>query len=261
MSKSKTKAEEVPINETWMELDAGLNKIKVGSVPIDKLVRVRNNYREQSSAQRQAMDKSTEKFGFQSLIVVSKLPDGTYSVIDGHHREDVLRFKGATMAPVILLPEGMAAADLDLGRIAFNISAEVKDDEFAKLLRDILEEGGDMKDVATISTVSDKFLEELTRKLDDEPLTDTSELDREVLDTGASKKKKAPKLKMVVLSDTEDPAGGNVRFCICPIDTIISNEIRQGLGDLKIAVDELEPFYFENEEELIELLDGSGEEE
>ena len=36
---------------------------------------------------------------------------------------------------------------------------------------------------------------------------------------------------------------------------------RQGLGDLKIAVDEIEPFYFENDEELIELLDGSGEEE
>lgn len=259
MSKSKTKAEEVPINETWMELDAGLNKIKVGSVPIDKLVRVRNNYREQSSAQRQAMDKSTEKFGFQSLIVVSKQADGTYAVIDGHHREDVLRFKGATMAPVILLPEGMSAADLDLSRIAFNISAEVKDDEFASLLRDILAEGGDMQDVATISTVSDKFLEELTRKLDDEPLADTSELDREVLDTGAGKKKKTPKLKIVVLADSESPEGA-VRFCICPTDTIISNEIRQGLGDLKIAVDEIEPFYFENDEELIELLDGSGEE-
>jgi hypothetical protein len=258
---SKRKTEELPQEqETWMELDAGLNKIKVGSVPIDKLVRLRTNYREQSSAQRQAMDKSTEKFGFQSLIVVSKLPDGTYSVIDGHHREDVLRFKGAKMAPVILLPEGMAAADLDLGRIAFNISAEVKDDEFASLLRDILSAGGDMHEVATISTVSDKFLEELTRKLDSEPIADTSELDREVLDTGSTKKRKTPRFKVVVLTDTESEEGG-VRVCLCSTETIISKEVRECMADLKIAVDEIEPFYFESDEELVELINAPGEEE
>lgn len=248
MTKSKSEQRRVETqapDEQWMELDAGLNKIHIGSVPIDRLVRTRNNYREQSTAQRKAMDKSTEKFGFQSLIVVSKLPDGTYAVQDGHHREDVLRFKGAKTAPVILLPEGMSAADLDLSRIAFNISAEVKDDEFASLLRDILSKGASMEDVATISTVSDKFLEELTRKLDDEPMPDTSELEREV--TEKEKKRKTPKLKVVIISDPETETA---HFGICPAETIISEQVRQGLEDLKFSVGEIEPFYFEDDEEL-----------
>jgi len=249
MTKSKSeqrRAEVQAPDEQWMELDAGLNKIHIGSVPIDRLVRTRDNYREQSTAQRKAMDKSTEKFGFQSLIVVSKLPDGNYAVQDGHHREDVLRFKGAKTAPVILLPEGMSAADLDLSRIAFNISAEVKDDEFAKLLRDILSNGGSMEDVATISTVSEKFLEELTRKLDDEPMPDTSELDREVGEQ-KEKKRKIPKLKIVVISDPETESA---HFGLCPAETIISDQVRQGLADLKYSVGEIEPFYFEDDEEL-----------
>ena len=103
----------------------------------------RENYRKMNEKQKATLRASTDSLGFQSFLVVVKESDGTYGIVDGHHRRDELEAKGATEAPVILLPEGTDPRKADMGMFSFNVSAEVQDEKFASLVLQMLEDGAD----------------------------------------------------------------------------------------------------------------------
>ncbi|TXH42785.1 MAG: hypothetical protein E6Q97_35175, partial [Desulfurellales bacterium] len=168
---SKKKSDEVPQHvvsgstssqdEKFMVLDAGINQIVVGSVPLSKLSKRRPNYRRMNRQQKETLKASVDKFGFQDLITVVREADGSYGIVDGHHRVEELSERGATRVPVVLLPEGTGKVDADLGMLSFNVSAEIVDTEFSAFIKDLMDTGVDAEELRKHATISEAFMKTL----------------------------------------------------------------------------------------------------
>jgi len=150
---------------SFITVQAGLNPITVGSVPLGMLSFRRENYRKMTPAQKKTLRGSTDSLGFQSFILVIKEADGTYGIVDGHHRRDELEEQGAATAPVILLPEGTDPKKADLGMFSFNVSAEIQDDKFAKMVLEMLESGVAPEEVGLHAGVSEDFMKGIQERM------------------------------------------------------------------------------------------------
>ena len=82
---------EAEASEKFVKLSTGLNDITVGTIPMSKLGTIRANYRKMNKQQRETLAASVDRFGFQSFVAVVRNEDGTYAIVDGHHRVDELR--------------------------------------------------------------------------------------------------------------------------------------------------------------------------
>jgi len=254
----KTEKTEEP-TEKFMTLNAGTNDITVGSIPVEKLGFIRKNYRKMNAQQRETLAASVDRFGFQSLVAVVKNPDGTYAIVDGHHRVEELQARGAKTIPVILLPEG-SPTDRKLGMLSFNVSAEVQDAEFAELLTELMAEGADGEEIRKAATISATFmadLEAMLAKNSEEAPPVGDELDRE--GTGSekkAKKNKNPQIKLLVLLGADGPGEPMTvqMYCAAPLDTVISRDVRQTLSESGVELDEVVPTWVDNESHLMETL-------
>lgn len=249
---------EAEASEKFVKLSTGLNDITVGTIPMSKLGTIRANYRKMNKQQRETLAASVDRFGFQSFVAVVRNEDGTYAIVDGHHRVDELRERGSLTVPVILLPEG-TPTDRKLGMLSFNVSAEVQDEELVKLLQELMTEGADSEAIRKAATISDTFMADLEAALhrsgEDAPLGD--ELDREGSATERKpKKSKDPQIKLLVLLAPAEEGGPLMvqMYCVTPKDTIISREVRQTLEESGVVLDEALPVWVDNEGHLMETL-------
>ena len=282
MAKSLKKKEVLPpiarhveedLTPRFMVLQGGPNPITVGVVPIALITFRRANYRKMNQRQRETLQAGIDRLGFQTLLIVVKEEDGTYGLVDGHHRLEELKAAGATMAPVICLPEGTTKEDADLGMLSLNVSAELDDVQFGQFISDLMSGGTDSEEIRKHGTLSAAFMDQLQEALDRtdaEPQPDT-DLPTEVT-PGAEKQKKSkvPDLKVVVLLAVTEPEeeGGEPGKAIqdlflCPKSTILSAEVREALEVSGFAIDEVEAAYFEEEGQFMEMLTDryGGEEE
>lgn len=251
-------------DEKFITLDAGINKVTVGTIPMSKLAIRRKNYRKMNAQQKETLQASVDKFGFQDLITVVKNTDGTYGIVDGHHRVDELQSRGADRIPVVLLPEGLSKTDADLGTLSFNVSAEVVDTEFASLVQELMAEGADVDEIRKHATISATFMDALQGHLNEPTgLPDgTDDLQYGIGGGKTPKTKKPPSAKLVVLLYTNEENGEVYpTFCLTHKDTILDAEVRTVLEAEGLKIEEVEPVWFENGPNLLEKLAESATEE
>lgn len=256
MKKSKVAAEPAVTPDTnakFIELDAGANKVLVGSVAVKSIAYRRENYRKQSELQQKTMDSSIERHGFQSLIVVVEESPGVYGIVDGHHRYEQLLKRGAEKIPVIKLPSGTSKKDADLGMLTFNVSAEIKDKEFADLITELMKEGATNEEVMSAANISENFLKSIQSALQDieipEPTPGEEELPQEIKET-SKKAKKVPQLKNLVLlvRDEESGAEDIVQIVQCPRDLIVPEEVRSAFENEGLYIQETEAIVLADED-------------
>lgn len=129
--------------------------MKLGMVPVDQIVTTRANYKKMTPEQFAALRRSVDEFGWRSFAVVRDLGDGTYEMIDGHHRLQLAKERGMEALPCVMLDEG---ADLSaLARISFNVQGEVLPDVMLDMLRE-LETTFGAAEVASFSALSENFI-------------------------------------------------------------------------------------------------------
>lgn len=248
----------------FMTIQAGVNPITVGSVPLSELSFRRENYRKMNAQQRETLRASTDSMGFQSFLVVVREPDGTYGIVDGHHRRDELESRGATTAPVILLPDNVDRKQADMGMFSFNVSAEIMDDKFGELVLKMLEDGADPEALRLHAGVSEDFMASIQEALAEPIPGSDGDLPRE--GTGSEKpqrQQKVPAIKVVmVFSRGEDGSLTPVAMTMTGKDTILSREVREGLEEQGMVIEELEPVWFASGDDLPGLIaDLTSEEE
>jgi hypothetical protein len=247
---------------SFITVQAGLNPITVGSVPLGMLSFRRENYRKMTPAQKKTLRGSTDSLGFQSFILVIKEADGTYGIVDGHHRRDELEEQGAATAPVILLPEGTDPKKADLGMFSFNVSAEIQDDKFAKMVLEMLESGVAPEEVGLHAGVSEDFMKGIQEMMA-EPIPEpgTDDLPREGSGDKPERTKKVPAVKLVmILSRDEEGNVAPYAFTMTHKDTIISREVREAFDAQGLEIEEVEPIWFADETELVVKLDEMAQE-
>jgi hypothetical protein len=113
------------------------NGREIRLIPVDSIRFRRRNYRRMDARTWQALDRSFEKFGLFSAIIVCKGSGGDYYMVDGHHRLEMAKKKGYKWIPAFVFPEGVDPKDLDLAMLAFNITAEVEPEPYIELISDL----------------------------------------------------------------------------------------------------------------------------
>ena len=121
----------------------------------------RNNFRKMNPQQLAGLKASIARLGFKSLVTVNVEDDGTFGIIDGHHRYEEACAEGLQTLPCVFLR--LNKVDADWGMLSFNISAETQAGEFNALLKEIMEQGADLVELAAVSDVSVDYLNMLTQ--------------------------------------------------------------------------------------------------
>ena len=116
----------------FIELMAGM---KVGLVPLSLVHNRRTNYRKMTVEQERQLRASIDKFGFRTLVVLQTESNGTYGIIDGHHRVAEATRRGMPEIPAVVLE--VSALDADLGMFSFNVTAETIPSEYYDFIKEL----------------------------------------------------------------------------------------------------------------------------
>ena len=242
-----------------VKIQTSMNPIEVGTIPMSLLKQRRTNFRKMTKQQRAALKLSMDTAGMQSFIQVVRNDDGTFSIVDGHHRRDELLERGATDIPVVVLPENLDEKAADTLMLTFNVSADLDDTEFAKLLDDMLQKGIAKEQVATAAVISTDMLDQLQNALNEMEVPDAplDELPNEVKGANATKAKKAPKIKIVHLWPSDPESNMANVLCATHADTVINREVVGALKEAGYDLEEIEPVWFDGPDDMLEKLSES----
>jgi hypothetical protein len=138
------------------------NGKEIRLIPVDSVKFRRRNYRRMDARTWQALDRSFEKFGLASVILVHRGKDGGYYMVDGHHRLDMAKKKGYKWIPAFVFPEDVDPKDLDLAMLAFNITAEIDPDPYLDLVSDLMKEGADVEEVSLFTGLDESTINLMT---------------------------------------------------------------------------------------------------
>lgn len=109
--------------------------VRVGAIPLELIHPRRTNYRKMTREQEIQLRSSIDKFGFATLIALCEEPNGTFGIIDGHHRVAEARRRGMTNIPAVVL--SVSALDADLGMFSFNVTAETLPAEYYDFIKEL----------------------------------------------------------------------------------------------------------------------------
>lgn len=198
----------------------------VGKVLRERVHTRRNNFRAMNPQQLAGLREAVDAIGFKSLITLNAEDDGTFSIIDGHHRMDEIDRRGIALVPAVFVRLDKSNADLSM--IRFNLSAETKALEFNDLLKEIMADGVDTSVLSNAAGVSEDYLQMLMGSANSAADLNTGVNPEEVL-TGQQRKPKG-KRKYVVLFDIEKRRlVGGVHSM--PASYVVSRSL-QGMADL-----------------------------
>lgn len=131
----------------------------VGRVLRSRIHQRRDNFRMMNPQQRAGLTAAVDRLGFKSLLTVSVEDDGTFGIVDGHHRIEEADARQMILIPVVFLKA--SKLDTDMGMISFNISADTKAREFNDFMLQLLKDNAPTDELAHISGVSPEYLEML----------------------------------------------------------------------------------------------------
>lgn len=222
--------------------------IEVGLVKRERIKQRKDNYRRMTAAQRETLQASIDKFGFQSFIVVVREED-QFGVVDGHHRLAELDSRNVTLIPVLILPPGTSKTDADLGMLSFNVSAEIDDEALMRHIRELAEEV-DAEELRKHATLSEGFMKAfLDTFADNEPAAPAEDAPTTGTGDGPKKAAKDPKVKIILVSTEEN---GIVDMLIVPISMIIPSDLREDMSAGGVKMEELEATFVPTTDALVE---------
>jgi hypothetical protein len=138
--------------------------LRVGRIPLNLISHRRANYKAMGETAMATLRASVEKYGFKTLVVVTPQPDGTYGIVDGHHREKVARERGMKDVPVVVL-EGVDPMDADLAMLSFNPPpGDLIPDVYVDFLKELDAKAG-REELAVLAGLEPGFLEDIMSAL------------------------------------------------------------------------------------------------
>jgi len=111
-----------------------------------------------TEAQKATLRKSIESFGFKSLIAVEPYDDGTFGVLDGHHRWEAAQAMGLKEVPVVLIDSDEDG--FDLAMLSFNVTADIIPDVYLDFLSELDSRVGPEM-LASFTALDEGFLKDL----------------------------------------------------------------------------------------------------
>lgn len=138
-----------------IELVPGLT---VGAIPLELVHPRRTNYRKMTKEQARQLKASIDRFGFVTFVVLCAEQDGTFGIVDGHHRVAEARERGMKVIPAVILT--VEALDADLGMFSFNVTAETIPAEYYDFIKE-LEHTVSLDELSQFTGLSVDFLSDL----------------------------------------------------------------------------------------------------
>jgi hypothetical protein len=129
--------------------------MKLAMIPMDLIVQTRANYKKMSPEQFAALRASIQTFGWRSFVVVRSLDDGTFEIIDGHHRYEFAKGRGMVELPCVILDENTELSEL--ARFSFNVAGEVLPDVMLSAIKELDSKYG-TTDAALYTGMSETFV-------------------------------------------------------------------------------------------------------
>lgn len=134
--------------------------MRLGLVEIERLHQRRDNPRRMSEDEYAALQRSVERFGFSTFIVVVEDAPGSFGVVDGHHRWKLARETGMKRVPVVVLKDDGAYTDLAM--LTFNVGGSPDEAVFVDFLAELTRSLGAME-VAGFTALDAGFLDDLQK--------------------------------------------------------------------------------------------------
>lgn len=143
-----------------------IGPMRVGFIKPDSISPRRDNPRRMSPEEMVALRASVDSMGFKSFVLAEEIKPGRFGIVDGHHRVQVLKEKGAPSIPVILMDPGMDAKKIDLAMLSFNVTGSPNGPVFLDFVRELTASMG-VDIVASHVGLDPAFLIDLGKTLDD----------------------------------------------------------------------------------------------
>ena len=143
------KAEKAKGKEGKAKAKDGVHHVPSRTIPLAKIATDPHNPNHMTARQMQALEKTVDRYGFAQEPWLRANADGTYTVIDGEHRVELLRRKKAKAARCRVF-EGMEDADVRILRQVANKLHGAHDvqkdaDEFRRIF-----EAGRLEDLSDV---------------------------------------------------------------------------------------------------------------
>lgn len=232
--------------EKVVDLGEGL---MVGRVLVSRVHPRRNNYRQMNQQQLAGLKASIARLGFKSLVTVNVEEDGTFGIIDGHHRYAEAVEAGDATIPVVFL--FLNKLDADWGMLSFNISAETLAHEFNSLLKDIMAQGADMVELSAVSSVSVEYLDMLNKVGEDIEGALNAGVNPEELLVSPRKPKSKKRYIVIVDWDRKQLVKGVLTV---PSEFVVSRSVQDAAELQGLAVTEPAAIDLEQEKEVLEVV-------
>lgn len=143
-----------------------IGPMRVGFVKPGDINPRRENPRAMSPEELTALRASVDSMGFKSFVLAEELKPGKFGIVDGHHRVQVLKEKGAPRVPIILLDPGTAPDQVDLAMLSFNVTGSPNGPVFVDFVRDLVSKMG-VDIVASHVALDPAFLVDLNKTMDE----------------------------------------------------------------------------------------------
>jgi len=140
--------------------------MRIGFVNPASINQRRENPRKMSPEELTALRSSVDSMGFKSFILAEEIKPGKFGIVDGHHRVQVLKEKGAPRVPIILLDPGTDPGQVDLAMLSFNVTGSPNGPVFVDFVRELVAKMG-VDIVASHVALDPGFLIDLGKTLDD----------------------------------------------------------------------------------------------
>lgn len=143
-----------------------IGPMRIGFVKPADINPRRENPRAMSPEELTALRSSVDSMGFKSFVLAEELKPGKFGIVDGHHRVQVLKEKGAPRVPIILLDPGTGAGQVDLAMLSFNVTGSPNGPVFVDFVRELVTKMG-VDIVASHVALDPAFLLDLSKTMDD----------------------------------------------------------------------------------------------
>ena len=184
MKKVKKKPKKKKVLSKSDHIKAGFSEVAegmfVGSVPLDKLKLRRPRFRRMDELQRRTLRDSIDRFGMKTFVLVRPGKNGSYEIVDGHHRIDEAKERGWSEVPVILAVDKdgkvLEPGQTDLAMLSFNVGAEIDEDVFLEFIHELADNVGSAE-VARFTAMEESSLAEMVQAFDAEEDSEEEEDD------------------------------------------------------------------------------------
>ena len=224
------------------------DEITVGLVLLSRVHQRRDNFRCMNAQQLAGLRAAVDRIGFQSLVTLNVEADGTFGIIDGHHRFAEAERRGMVLLPALFVH--LNKLDADMGMLSFNISADTNAVAFNSLLNELLQQQAPMAELSSFAGVSEDYLQMLLDKSATPDLNTGVNPEEVIIQPPRTPKGKR---KHIVLYDTQKRrVVGGVHAL--PANFVVSRSLQDHAELFDLLISEVPIVECDNEDDLLHAI-------